>query len=310
MRRADQQSRPRGTTGRRPEAETTDRVRCDALGRRDRMSLVRDPSGVEAIQACFGGHAYDLHRHDDWLVGATDYGVQDFFCRGVRHHSTTGRIILIEPGEAHDGRAGTPDGFGYQMLYLPQHWLTANVPGARAGEPAIRYSLSDDPRLAAAIRIGCRTLSEPSPRLTRDAALDNVVRWLSPHLGYADPRQRTGGDIVVARRARDRLEACLTDDIGADALASAAGANDRFQLARAFRAAYGTSPHAFLVQVRLMQARRRLAQGEAPAEVAAGCGFADQSHLGRWFRRAYGMTPASYRACCTNVPDRPAGLGR
>jgi hypothetical protein len=50
----------------------------------DRICLVHDPAtGVEAIRARFAAHAYDLHRHDDWLVGVTDSGVQDFMCRGA-----------------------------------------------------------------------------------------------------------------------------------------------------------------------------------------------------------------------------------
>ncbi|WP_255542305.1 helix-turn-helix domain-containing protein [Azospirillum sp. INR13] len=94
----------------------------------------------------------------------------------------------------------------------------------------------------------------------------------------------------------------MAEDVGLDELSAAAGV-DRFRLNRAFRAAFGLSPHAYLVRLRLRAARRRLADGEAPALVAAEVGFADQSHLGRWFRRAYGMTPAAYRDLCTNVPD-------
>src|SRR5689334_13902676 len=61
----------------------------------DFVRLVRDTvSGVEAIRAGFCAHAYDLHRHDDWLVGTTEHGVQEFFCRGKRHRSTPGRVIL------------------------------------------------------------------------------------------------------------------------------------------------------------------------------------------------------------------------
>jgi AraC-like DNA-binding protein len=101
----------------------------------------------------------------------------------------------------------------------------------------------------------------------------------------------------------------LDEDIGADALAAVAGAADRFQLARAFRAAYGAAPHAWLVQTRLLRAREMLARGAPPAAVAADCGFADQSHLGRWFRRAYGVTPAAYRARCTGVPDTRPSIG-
>jgi AraC-like DNA-binding protein len=275
----------------------------------DFVRLARDPSsGVEAIHARFAAHAYDLHCHDDWLVGVTDGGVQDFFCRGARRRSTTGRVILIEPQEAHDGEAGSDEGFAYHMLYLPRAWLAAALGGAREDRLGFRSTLIDDWSLGTAIRRACAAVSGRGGRLARDAALDGVVARLRPHLGHAGGALG-GRDMPVARRARERLLDALEDDIGADALARAAGAADRFQLARAFRTAYGTSPHAFLVQMRLIEARRLLAAGEPPAVVATTCGFADQSHLGRWFRRAFGMTPAAYRRCCTGVPDGAAANG-
>lgn len=277
----------------------------------DRVRLVRDgANGVEAIRARFAGHAYDPHRHDDWLVGVTDRGVQDFHCRGARRRSTPGRVILIEPEEAHDGQAGAEGGFAYTMLYLPRAWLAAGLAEAPRGDPGFRTNLCDDARLGAAIRVAHAALACPTERLTRDAALDSVLDLLRPHLGRPGVRRAAAGrDASIARRARERLNDEAMDDIGADALARAVGAADRFHLARAFRAAYGTSPRAHLVQVRLLRARRLLAGGERPAAVAAACGFADQSHLGRRFRRAYGVTPAAYRACCTGVPDGAAGIG-
>ncbi|MEX6507103.1 AraC family ligand binding domain-containing protein [Jiella sp. M17.18] len=277
---------------------------------KDDIRLVRDAgSGVEAIRARFFGHAYDLHHHDEWLVGVTDDGVQDFFCRGRRRQSTSGRVILIEPGEVHDGQAVTEGGFAYRMLYLPQALLRMPQGEGRDRDGRFRETLSDDARLGRAIRRGCDLIFGQSERLVRDAGLDRVVERLQSHLGFAPPPSAPLAAPVIAARARERLHECLDEDIGADALAREAGAADRFQLARAFRAAYGTAPHAYLVQIRLIAARRRLAAGEAPSQVAAACGFADQSHLGRRFRRAYGVTPAAYRAACTSVPDVRAPAG-
>ena len=107
----------------------------------------------------------------------------------------------------------------------------------------------------------------------------------------------------VAARAMDYLRANFDEEFGLDELAKAAGAADRFQLSRGFRREFGTSPHAFLVQLRLAEARSLLREKTPPAEAAALSGFADQSHMGRWFRRAYGMTPAAYRRGRTNVPE-------
>lgn len=106
----------------------------------------------------------------------------------------------------------------------------------------------------------------------------------------------------VALRARDYLHAHLHRDLGMDELAQACGV-DRFRLSRAFKSAFGLPPHAYLVQLRLARARRLLAGGAWPAQVASDLGFADQSHLGRWFLRAYGLSPGTYRSRCSNLPD-------
>lgn len=276
----------------------------------DRICLTHDTaSGIEAVHARFMAHAYDLHRHDDWLVGVTESGVQDFICRGARRRSTPGRVILIEPQEAHDGQAGDASGFAYSMIYLPRSWLRAGLMDAYGGDPGFAASLCDDPLLAHSIRAACGVLFHSSERLIRDAALDAVLDRLRPHLGRPRRDAPGGGAARVARLARELLHDTMARDIGANSLAKAAGAASRFQLARAFRAAYGTSPHSYLMQIRLLRARQLLATGMRPATVAVECGFADQSHLGRRFRRAYGLTPAAYRALCTNVPDCKAKVG-
>lgn len=63
---------------------------------------------------------------------------------------------------------------------------------------------------------------------------------------------------------------------------------------RRFRADVGVPPHAFQIDLRVKQARRLLAAGDPPAEVAAACGFADQAHLTRTFKRFVGVTPARF----------------
>src|SRR5690348_8316051 len=189
----------------------------------DSIRLVRDgTSGVEAIRARFAGHAYDLHRHDDWLVGVTDQGIQDFHCRSARRRSTPGRVILIEPQEAHDGEAGDDDGFAYTMLYLPRVWLQRALGHETDAATGFRTTLGDDGRLARAVASAFDTLAGTGWRMQSDAALDAVAACLRPHIGRTSRRFSPGRDAAVARRARERLLDAMEDDIGADALAFAA----------------------------------------------------------------------------------------
>ena len=268
----------------------------------DFIHLVRDRrSGIEAVTAQFHGHAYDMHRHDEWLVGVTHAGVQDFFCRGQRRQSTSGRVILIEPGEGHDGQAIHVEGFSYSMLYLPQAWLR-NEMGGRDGDIGFRQTLADDRHLGVAVAQACRALLCGSPSLVFDAARDQVMARLRRHLGQRNPPPPCAGT-QVADRGMDYIQAHYGEAFSLEDLARAAGAADRFQLSRAFRRRFGSSPHACLVQIRLEKARAMLRSEIPPAQVAFASGFADQSHLGRWFRRAYGLTPSAYRFARTNVPD-------
>ncbi|MDY7561514.1 AraC family transcriptional regulator [Pseudomonas sp. 10B1] len=264
-------------------------------------------SGIETIRAHFEGHAYDPHWHDSYLVGVTEQGVQQFNCRRQRHLSTPGRVFLLEPGEVHDGDAPAPEGFTYRTLYLDPQWLDRELRSLFDDTPehtqlSFAATLADDPRLALATANAFQALHGQEIRIVRQAGLDTLLASLTHHLRWRtqlslDPRLP-----LVAHKARDYLHSHMNQDVGLDDLARVAGV-DRFRLTRAFKAAFGLAPHAYLIQLRLAKARRLLAAGQAPAEVAAALGFADQSHLGRWFQRVYRMTPADYRKRCSNLPD-------
>ena len=67
-----------------------------------------------------------------------------------------------------------------------------------------------------------------------------------------------------------------------------------YSIIRAFRRDVGTTPHAFLMHLRVRHAARLLVAGETIVAAAAEAGFADQSHFTRHFKRAFGMTPGRY----------------
>ncbi|WP_460160637.1 AraC family transcriptional regulator [Pseudomonas sp. S2_B10] len=278
------------------------------MDKRNWISLSQDvDTGIESIRAHFRGHAYDPHWHDSFLVGVTEQGVQQFNCRRVRHRSTPGHVFLLEPGEIHDGHAPTEDGFTYSMLYLDPHWLERELhalfeEAPADSQPGFADTLSHDPRLSAAIVQAFHALHDGDLRIVRQTALDGLLASLTRHLDWRKRQHFDPRLPLVAQVARDYLHAHTYEDIGLDDLAQACGV-DRFRLTRAFKAAFGLAPHAYLIQLRLAKARQLLARGETPAQVASVLGFADQSHLGRWFRRAYQLTPADYRKRCSNLPD-------
>ncbi|MBG0844848.1 AraC family transcriptional regulator [Pseudomonas chengduensis] len=265
-------------------------------------------TGIEVIRAHFEGHAYDPHWHDSYLIGFTEQGVQQFHCRRALFSSVPGQTFFLEPGDIHDGHAPAPGGFTYSTLYLEPAWLERALPALFEQAPAdclpgVPRTQPDDPGLLPCIANALQALNDNEPRMVRDAALDALLERISRSLHW---RQRLPGNPQipnVALRARDYLHAHFHQNIGLDELARVCGV-DRFRLSRAFKAAFGIAPYGYLIQLRLVRARRLLALGTAPADVASDLGFADQSHLGRWFRRANGLTPGAYRSLCTKLQDR------
>lgn len=264
-------------------------------------------TGIETIRAHFEGHAYDPHWHDSYLVGITLSGTQEFHCRRERHRSTPGDAFLLEPGEIHDGDAPVAGGFTYLTFYLDEVWLSSTLRGLYESVPC-SYSLhfsrtmAREPQLAGAIARTFHALHSEEMRIVQQSTMDDLLGQLTRHSQWRKRLPSHLQSTAVAHRARDYLHAHMGDNIGLSDLARETG-TDRFTLTRCFKREFHLSPHAWLIQLRLANARSMLARGEQPASVAAALGFADQSHLGRWFQRAYRLSPAHYRKLCTNLPD-------
>lgn len=238
--------------------------------------------GVQRLQAWFGGAAYGRHRHDTYAIGVTESGVQSFWYRGTVHSAVPGDVVVLHPDEAHDGYAGTDAGFGYRLVYI-EPALIAEACGAL---PFVSNPVVRDPALARRLR---EAFDEDLTPAASDALAGDVAQVLLARVGGALPVRV---DHAAVERATALIHASTPRVLNSPELEAASGLS-RFQLARQFRARYGTSPYRYALMRRLDWARARLREDNL-ADAALEAGFADQAHFTRAFTAAYGVPPGRY----------------
>ncbi|MFZ5781431.1 MAG: helix-turn-helix domain-containing protein [Pseudomonadota bacterium] len=266
-----------------------------------------DPqASLQRLTARFGGHAYDLHRHETYAVGLTLWGAQSFHYRGALRTSRGGQVMVIHPDEAHDGHATLDAGFAYRMLYIEPALVSQALGGAPP--PYVPDVVADDAVLAALLAEAFADFPRPLEPLAADAIVERLATRLASRGDGRPPRRPQPAAQRAVARARDYLAAEAQRTVASHELEAVTGL-DRFTLARQFRALTGTSPHRWQVGRRLARAQAMIAAGTSLSEAAAETGFADQSHLTRHFVARFGLTPGRFAALARGRRS-PRGTGR
>jgi AraC-like DNA-binding protein len=254
--------------------------------------------GVDLLRARYLTHRYGRHAHETYTFGLIEAGVEEFEYGGSLFRASAGAVALLDPDVVHTGHAGTPAGWSYRVMY-PQVSVVKDVAaelGWPTGTPRFPQTVLHDATTAALMR-SAHQAAEHGDRLASSTLLRTALAGLLRAHAAAGPvtaRALAYRAPSAVRDVRDLLPERLADPPTLAELADMTGLS-QFALLRAFRAATGLPPHAYLNQLRARQARLLLDEGVLAADVAAEVGFADQAHLTRHFKRVVGVPPAAYQ---------------
>lgn len=258
----------------------------------------REPN-LRMLSARFKTHRYDLHAHDTFVIAVITGGAETLRIGCARHVAERGAILVVNPGESHDGQAAYDDGWSYRTWYPDASFVSALADDlGTVGMPTFRAPVINDPDLAVALATAHRA-AEGEGGLDQEAlAIEALSHLIARHAGVAQSietgRRRTGAAGRV-KRYREILADHPTNQLDLAMLAQTGGVS-RFQVIRDFQRVLGISPGKYLRNLRVDYASRLIIGGTPLADSAAAAGFADQSHLSRSFRRVHGVTPKMYRA--------------
>jgi len=242
-------------------------------------------------------HAFPRHVHDVLTLGVFGAGNGTIRVRGGTFRAAPGTLLALAPNEVHSAEPLRGTGWTYRSL-CPSATLLSHVFGGEVPRFTFDQPVIADAALAREVGAVHRALAQRPATLDIEVRLVELMRSaVGRHASQSCDRSRRVVTAApdIAARASELMESRLASPLHLDHVAHECGVS-LFQLIRAFHAAFGVPPHAYLMQVRLKRARALLRSGEAISTAAFRCGFVDQSHLTRVFKRYYGITPGAYVA--------------
>lgn len=234
--------------------------------------------------------AYRQHVHDEVSIAHVWSGSTLALIDGEEVPISGECVVVIPPGVVHACNPVKESGWEYTLALLD--------PGAC---PAIFFE-------APCWILPSTDWLKGTFRALRDGGhgpVEDILEHLAPSM-VAPTTSRSGvpAHPRALRRVMEHLRARWAAPLDLEELCAVAGLS-KYHLVRAFKGAYGLTPHAYLLNIRINEAKARLRQGQDLAAVALDVGFCDQSHLTRVFTRCVGLTPAAYQKATAIPSKRP-----
>lgn len=255
---------------------------------------------LELLWARFFTHTFPPHSHEEFTICIVRRGMLTVDYRHEHLTIPAGKIVIINPGELHTGSPLNEQGLQYRVFY-PKAELMRTIASSLAGKPQdvpfFANNEIQDNRLMGLMTALHRNLEdEQSTLLEREVLFETAMERLISH--YADaplkiPPVKTNNQYV--KEVRAYIEGHYADNISLRDLASVVNL-ERSYLLRLFKKSMGLPPYAYLNQVRINEAKKRLAAGTPIVDTALQTGFIDQSHLTNRFKSVFGLTPGQYQA--------------
>ena len=178
---------------------------------------------------------------------------------------------------------------------------------------AFQATTTDDDTIASLARVFAREIAEEHPG--QAVMLDALVRQLAMHLLRSHLIVRRLPSIELSRagpvdrrlrRAIELIHTRFAEDVSLRAMADAVYLSE-YHFARLFKTITGLTPHGYLANVRIEQARTLLTETRLPiTQIALRVGYRSASHFAHAFKAVTGVSPTVFRAGLSRAGLLPA----
>ncbi len=252
---------------------------------------------IELVHSVSKAASLPRHFHEELELVIRQGDGWQFNYRGAMYSVPSDTLVVTQPGEVHHAnwmseRDCTFRGLRIDLDLLQQ--VALEIAGHKTAVPFFPKPLVHDRDLTHQIVRVHQSISQSGSQLEQQTTIQDLVARLILRCADNPPcLVRLGQERQPIERVRSYLEDHYSREISLEQLAQIADLSS-FHLNRSFRQIFGMPPHAYQIQVRILQAKRLLRQELSIEKVAIATGFASQSHFGTHFKRLVFVTPMQY----------------
>ncbi|MEH7416996.1 AraC family transcriptional regulator [Neobacillus drentensis] len=250
--------------------------------------IYKKSAGITALSASMTNFTYKKHSHQEYAIGVTLRGIQQYNLDGSLQLSYQNGVMLFNPEQAHDGMAHDHEaGLDYIMLYIEPQLLLEVM----EIKDIVRFStpIVYDHRLQQRIlRLSNAILSGKDEALCSEL-LVSLTESLSQTNLSSDYRK----DNALVRKAKDMIHSNLENVLKLADICKELNLS-KFQFIRLFKAHTGISPYQYFLNCKIERAKRLIEKNRDIYAAVMECGFVDLTHLNKHFKSVYGTTALEY----------------
>ena len=237
---------------------------------------------------------YKEHIHETFSIGINLEDKSIYTNKEKKYDLDVGMIAIVNPNEIHSCNPVLKTPNLYYMMYLDEKWcygiqnsIDERIDSFQAFPEDILY----DEKLFCQFQNLCELLFKNYSYLEKeDEVIKFFTKLFSKHLKQSKIKLKD----KAFEKMLTYLKENYKENISLDELSQIFKLNS-FYIIRLFKSQMNMTPHTFLLNLKINNAKEFLKKGYSITDTALECGFTDQSHFHRNFSKIVATTPKEYQ---------------
>lgn len=250
--------------------------------------VYKNIDGITALSASMKEFSYKKHSHEEYALGVTLKGIQEYHLEGCSQSSYRNGVMLFSPEQVHDGRSGRgAENLDYVMLYIKPHLFLEGIEQKEIVKFASPILYEQNLRQSI-LNLSYAVLNEKDEALCNELFLNVMDNFTT-----RDFQKIYKKDNILIQKAKEMIYCDIEHVLKLEDISNELSIT-KFQFIRMFKASTGMTPYQYFLNSKLIHAKKHLEKNRDLYATVVEYGFVDLSHFNKHFKNYYGLTPHEY----------------